>query len=194
MWRHEVGIVRKDAKAEAHAWGEEWRAAGRILEHHPPLYELGGYKDAAAFTKAELGVDVTTARAMIRVARHATDRDLQRYGVWRLDAAIGYLETEGPLPKNAPVHFDRVTIAGKALEDCTVGFIKAARRRALSGKTKRAGHAFRDAFERAFAKHAAFAHVHVAESSGATSFHAVPNASIRKFAEVILATKLPAKS
>ncbi len=191
LWNHDIALVRGDAKKEARLWGEEWRAVGRILDHHPPLYEFGGYKNAEEFTRKELGgIDVATARAQVRVAEHATAEDLERYGVWRLAAAIGWFEaTHGPLPKGAPVHFERLKVEGKALASCSVAHIKGARRRALS-KKKPEPTRVRDALEKAFAKHPALAHVAVHEAAGRTSFHGVPNASLGVFAKALLATKI----
>jgi len=189
LWNQEISVVRGDAKREAKLWGEEWRAVGRILDHHPPLYEIGGYKSADEFARKELGgIDAATARAQVRVAEHATADDLESYGMWRLAAAIGWFEaTHGPLPKHAPLDFDRLNVEGKALSACSVAFIKGARRRALSGK-KSEPTRFRDALEKAFAKHKVLAGVVVHEASGRTSFHGVPNAALRVFAEAVSAT------
>jgi hypothetical protein len=189
MWSREIAVVRGDTKREAKLWGEAWRAVGRILDHHPPLYEIGGYRNADAFARKELGgIDAATARAQVRVAEHATADDLERFGIWRLAAAIGWFEaTHGPLPKGAPLHFARLEIEGNALAACSVAFIKGARRRALS-KKKPEPTRFRDAMEKAFAKHKVLATVAVHEASGRTSFHGVPNAALRVFAETVSAT------
>jgi len=89
------------------------------------------------------------------------------------------------------VDFSRVTIAGKPLEACTVAFIKAQTARARGKKAPRETTAYRDALSKAFGKHAAFRTLRIGEANGKVSFHGVPNASLRTFAEVVLEAKLP---
>ena len=192
-WKKLIAEVRSHRKREAEDWDKEWEAAGAIIEHHPPLYEVGGYKDSAEFFEKELGVNDRVGRAYVRVAEHATPADEQKYGVFLLDAALGFLEaTHGPLSKRVPVDFSRVRPGGKKLEACTVAFVKAQTARARGKKAPRETTRYRDALSKAFAKHAIFRALHIGEAHGKLSFHGIPNASLRTFAEVVLEADLPA--
>ena len=192
-WREEIAIVRRDAKNEAKLWIEQWRAAGRIVEHHPPLYDYGKYRDAGAFFEQELGVDKTTGFSLVRVAHHARAEDVEAHGIWKLDAAIGWFyATHGPVPLQTPIAFDRIVIDGKPLAKLTVAAIKSARKRALAPKGKRRPkHAYGDAIGAALAKHDALGHVHVHEADGFLNFHRVATGAVRLFAEALLRAKLP---
>ena len=193
LYRKYLARMHAHEKTSAEAWDVEWEAVGDILEHSPPLYEFGGYKNAAEFLKKELGVEDRVRRAYVRVARHATPQDEIDFGIWKLDAIIGWLEaTHSPLARGVAIAFEKVKIDGKRAVDLGIPVIKAATRRALSGKNKaRAKRAYRDALERTFGKHEELAHVVVSEANGKTSFHGVPNAALRTFAEVVLEAKLP---
>jgi hypothetical protein len=191
-WADLVARVHAHEKRGAEDWDAEWEAVGAIIEHHPPLYEFGGYKNSIEFFKKELGVDDRVGRAYVRVAEHATPAQEIEFTVWRLDAAIGYLEAKHTaLSPHAPIDFARVKIDGKALADCSVAFIKSATTRARKGAGKAETTAYRDALSKVFAKHAAFRSLSIRESHGRTSFHSVPNASLRTFAELVLEAKLP---
>lgn len=192
LWTALIGRVHAHEKKSAEDWDKEWEAAGAILEHHPPLYEFGGYKDSAEFFNKELGVDDRVGRAYVRVAEHATPQQEIAFTVWKLDAAIGYLEaTHAPLAPHTPVAFERVKIEGTPLSECTVAFVKGATQRALHKKQKKQTSLYRDALSKAFSEHAAFRTLRIAESNGRVSFHGVPNASLRTFAEVVLEARLP---
>ncbi len=172
----------------------QWRAASKPVRSsaHPPLYELGGYKNAGEFFQKELGVNDRVGRTYVRVAEHATPAQEDELGVFRLDAALGWIEaTKGPLSPHTPVDFARVKVAGKPLAACTVAFIKEQTARARGKKGARAPKAYRDALSKVFAKHAAFRALRIREAHGKTSFHGVPNASLRAFAEVLLEARLP---
>lgn len=193
-WRDLIAQVHAHEKREAEGWDAEWEAVGQIIEHHPPLYELGGYKNSKEFFRKELGVDDRVGRAYVRVAEHATPADEQKFTVFRLDAALGWLEaTHGPLSRKVPVDFSRVKIGNKPLEECTVAFIKSQTARARGKKAPLESTKYRDALSKAFAKHAAFGTLRIREANGKVSFHNVPNASLRTFAEVVLEAKLPGK-
>ncbi len=191
-WTKAISKLRAHRKREAEDSDEEWETAGAILEHHPPLYELGGYKNAGEFFQEELGVNERVGRACVRVAEHATPADEEKYGIFLLDAALGLFEaTHGPLSRRVPVDFSRVRPGGKKLEACTVAFVKAQTARARGKKAPRATTRYRDALSKAFAKHAAFRALRIRESSGKMSFQGIPNASLRTFAEVVLEAELP---
>lgn len=192
-WLALIEKVRTHAKHDAAQWDAEWEAVGQIVEHHPPLYELGGYNSSVEFFRTELGVDDRVGRAYVRVAEHATPQDELEYTVWRLDAAIGWLEAvRSPLSPGVPIDFSRVRIGGKPLAECSVALIKEATARARGGKNAGGEKAvYRDALSKAFSKHAAFGTVRIREAHGKTSFYGVPNASLRTFAELVLEAALP---
>ena len=191
-WTKAIAKLRSHRKHEADDWDKEWEEAGAIIEHHPPLYELGGYKNAAEFFRKELGVNERVGRAYVRVAEHATPADEQKYGVFLLDAALGFLEaTHGPLSRRVPVDFSRVRPGGKKLDACTVTFVKAQTARARGKKAPRETTRFRDALSKVFANHPVFRTLRIGEAHGKISFHGVPNASVRTFADVVLEADLP---
>jgi len=192
LWQKYIGRVHEHEKESAEQWDVEWETVGAIVDHSPPLYAFGGYKNAADFLKTELGVEERVGRAYVRVARHATPADEIDHGVWKLDAIIGWLEAvHSPLAHGVAIAFEKVKIDGKRAVDLSIPVIKAATRAVLSGKKSRAKTAFRDALARTFGKHDELAGVAVHEANGKVSFHGVPNGALRTFAEVVLATKLP---
>ncbi len=193
LWNELLAKVHAHEKSEADAWDVEWETVGRIVDHAPPLYAFGGYKDAAEFLSKELGVKERVGRAYVRVAERATPQDEIDFGIWKLEAIIGWLEAvHAAVPKGVPVNFHKLKIDGAAAKDCSIPFIKAATRRALTGKNaKNAKTAYRDALERTFSKHKEFASLAIREASGACSFHHVPNAALRTFAELVLEAPLP---
>ncbi|HEY1960162.1 MAG TPA: hypothetical protein VGH28_31350 [Polyangiaceae bacterium] len=192
LWKKLVARVHAYEKESAEQWDVEWETVGAILDHSPPLYAFGGHRNAAEFLKKELGVEERVGRAYVRVARHATPEDEIAFGIWKLDAIIGFLEaTHSPLAGGVAIAFAKVKIGGKRAVDLSIPAIKAATKSALAGKKSQPKTAFRDALARTFAKHGELAHVAVHEANGKTSFHGVPNAALRTFAEIVLETKLP---
>jgi hypothetical protein len=197
LWLTLIAAVHAHEKDSAEAWDVEWETVGRILDHKPPLYAFGGYRNAPEFLKKELDVEERVARAYVRVAQHATPQDEIDFGIWKLDAIIGYLEAaHAPLVKSVPIAFDEVKVEGKAATACSIPVILAAKRRALAGgKKKNAPKTeYRDALEKTFSKHDELAHVTVHEAHGEVTFQRVPNAALRTFAELVLEAPLPGVS
>ena len=203
LWRGELAAMREADARGAEAWDRKWETVGRILDHAPPLYTLGGYKTAEEFVKKELGEDdIRLVRSYVRVARNATPDDERLYGVTRLDAALGYYESvHGPIPHGLKVNYAAMHVpvraAGKVvtkkLADCSIAEIHDATKTHRAKKTGKAGslHAVEDALGKALRKHAAMLDVRVHESGGRVSFAHVPNASLGVFGRIVGATKIP---
>jgi hypothetical protein len=185
----------------AASFDELWELALTILE--AGLYVYGGFKSEADFLKRALQTDPRTAKRNMRVAKYASPKDEETYGVTNIDAAIDYLEAvHGPLARTLPVAFDRLRIPvvdgggahteRVAFKDLTAVEIQRATR-LLKSKGKRAEPEARArvAFEAALAKHPAFKRVRVSARAGLATFQDVPIASIGVFAKVIAATKTP---
>jgi hypothetical protein len=191
LWQTLLAAVHAYEKKGAEDWDREWKTIGKITEHAPPLYTFGGYETDAEFYEKELEIPARVARAYVRVAEHATPADELRFTVWKLDAALGYLEaTHAKLPPNTPVDFARLRVHGKKLEDCTVAVLKAATKRARSGKGAKVETAVADSIQASLAKHPGLRDVRVHEASGKVSFYDVPNASLEVFADAVHAAKL----
>lgn len=95
-----------DAKARgASDWDSLWEAAGAIVEHEPPLFVVGGYKNDREFFEEVLGEKARNAYRNIRVAKFASPREENKYGVAKLDAALAYIEAKlgAPLEDASPL-------------------------------------------------------------------------------------------
>jgi hypothetical protein len=129
----------------------------------------------------------------VRVAKYATPREEETYGISNLDAAIDYLEAlHGPLGASLPVAFDRLKIPVR--DGRTTKLVPFAKLTALD--IQRATRALRKqppspsdrtqgAFERAFAKHKAFAATRFTVRAGLVSVRGIPLASLAAFARVL---------
>ncbi len=86
-----------------------YRVVSRIIESTPPLYLAGSIPTEAAFFRQVLEESRQSVYRLIRVAKHASDADFERYGLSVLDAAITYFEAaKGPSKK--AIHFDTLRI------------------------------------------------------------------------------------
>ncbi len=86
-----------------------YRVVSRIIESTPPLYLAGSIPNEGAFFKQVLQESRQSVYRLIRVAKHASDADFEKYGLSVLDAAITYFEaTKGPSKK--AIDFDTLRI------------------------------------------------------------------------------------
>lgn len=196
LWDETLAAIVAAKGAGAGAFDELWEAVGRVLAHEPPLYVLGGYASPAEFFREELHEEARTARRYVRVARFATPKEEETYGIAVLDAALGYLEAKvgHTLDGALPVAFDRLKIPvteGKAtrhvpLARATVAQINAATR-ALSKPSAQRGprSALRDAMIAAMKSSPILDGVRVHEANGILSFTHVPAGGLGPFARAV---------
>jgi hypothetical protein len=132
----------------------------------------------------------------VRVARFATPKEEQTYGIAVLDAALGYLEAKvgHTLDGALPVAFDRLKVPvadGKAtrsvpLASATVAQINAATRALAKSTTTRGPRsALRDAMLAAMRENTILAGVRVHESNGILSFTHVPAGGLSAFTRAV---------
>lgn len=145
-WTQALDVLQ-DAKREgAGAFDRQWEAVGAILAHDPPLYLAGGLSTVKAFLEKHVGENERTARRLVRVAKYASPAEEERFGISKLDAAIGFIEAQigGPAQHRLPVAFDALRIpvekdgknGHKSLEDSTVEEIQSAARKLLRANDK----------------------------------------------------------
>jgi hypothetical protein len=89
LWDEALATINAAMVRGASAFDEQWEAAGRVVSHEPPLYVLGNHASPAAFFREVLHEEPRTAQRYIRVAKFATPKEEDAYGVQNLDAAIG---------------------------------------------------------------------------------------------------------
>ncbi len=187
----------------ASAFDELWETVGAIVEHEPPLYVLGGYKNDDEFFLAELGEPARNAYRFIRVAKFASPREEELYTVTKLDAALGYIEAKLGTPlahPPLPIAFDRLKIPavrdGKpvqlSLADARVEDVTAATQRLTKPSKKPRDHV-EHALHAALTAAPGFKDMRVHVRRGLVSFTAVPLASLAKFAQLLAKLRLPKK-
>jgi len=189
-------IVARAKHEGAADWDALWEAVGAIVEHDPPLYEIGGYKNAADYFQRALGENARNASRYIRVARLASPKEEETYGITKLDAGLSFIEAKiGDMPAHPPlpIAFDRlrVPVAGGR----TVPFAEArledlaSATRALSKKPPTpSSHAERALLE-TFAKHPSFKNVRVRVRNGLASLHGIPIAALEVLGTLLHRTK-----
>ncbi len=67
-----VAVIGEASRKEAEDFDRRWEAAAKIVEHEPPLYVLGGYKNADAFFREVMQEEPRNARRFMRVAKYAS--------------------------------------------------------------------------------------------------------------------------
>lgn len=173
-----------------------WEAVARVVDHEPPLYVVGGYKNAAEYFREALGESERNARRFVRVARYASPKDEKRYGVTKLDAALAFVEAKlgAPLAEPPlPVALDRLRIPvteGKSvrhvsLEQASEDQIRAAARALLKSGRAAPRSAAQAALAKALGGVGSLAEVHVRVKAGKASFTGVPLAALGTFARAI---------
>ncbi|HEX7602096.1 MAG TPA: hypothetical protein VF316_10840, partial [Polyangiaceae bacterium] len=193
-----VAEIQRSSRTEMEDFDRRWEAAGAIVDHDPPLYVVGGHRDAAEFYRAVMKEEPRSARRYVRVARFASPKDEQAYGVAKVDAALGYIEAKLGKPlahPPLPVALDRLRIPAasgtKSLGTATVAEISAATSKLTVASRKRPKTPARAAIEKALEGISSLADVKVSETHGAVSFGAVPLAALVRFASALAKVKLP---
>ena len=184
-WDQLSAIVEHAKRKEAFDWDALWEAVGHVIEHEPPLYTVGGYKNAKDYYRRALGESVRTASRNIRVAKFASPTDESVHGVAKLDAGLAYIEAKLGAPLHhppLPVAFDKMRIAladGRkvAFANARVEDIVAATRKLTNKGANRTSSAER-ALLATFSKHPAFKTVRVRVRNGLATLVGVPVASL----------------
>jgi hypothetical protein len=191
-------IIEESSRAEKLDFDRRWEAAGAILDHDPPLYVVGGYKNADEFFREYMKEEPRTARRYVRVAKFASTREEETYGLQRLDAALGFIEAKLGKPlahPPLPIALDKLRIpvgdGTKLVGRASVAEITAATSKLTSSSRKKPKSAARTALEKALAAVASLANVHVSERNGTVTFEGVPLAALGKFGRAIATAKLP---
>ncbi|MDP3274511.1 MAG: hypothetical protein Q8Q09_04900 [Deltaproteobacteria bacterium] len=94
-WKIAHSKLRALVKSGAKTFDQRYELAAEMMDHEPPLYLAAGITSFAAFCAQVLEEDERVARRNVRVARHATEADVQRLGVHKIDAALSYLDAKG---------------------------------------------------------------------------------------------------
>lgn len=197
LYERGLHAIEDATKRGMSAFDERWEAADAILSHDPPLYVVGGYKDAREFFREVMHEEARTGFRWVRVARYASPREEERFGPTLLDAAISYMEAKyGPVDESLPVAFDRlklpITRAGAvrkvSLAECTVKEVIAATRKLRNPKPNGRNRAA-DAFVQSLAKVASLAGVQVRERAGLVTFANVPVAALDRFLAALRSAK-----
>lgn len=193
LYDRSVSAIDEATKRGMSAFDERWEAADAILSHDPPLYVVGGYKDAREFFREVMHEEERTGFRWVRVARYATPREEETYGPTLLDAAVSYMEAKyGVIEDSLPIAFDRlkipVTRDGQErrllLAECTVVDVTAAIRKLRRPKSSGRA-AARDALLTALGKVSSLAGVQVRERAGLVSIANVPLAAWDRFCSLV---------
>lgn len=189
-----VATIAAAAAKEAQDFDVRWEAAGKIVEHEPPLYVFGGYKSPDEFFRKAMNEEPRNARRYVRVAKLASAKDEETYGVSKLDAAIGYVEAKlghAVAHPPLPVAFAKLRFDGKPLEQASVQEINAATSKLTSAGRKKPKTPAHSAIVAALGKVASLKGVVVRERQGLVTFERVPLAALRHFVRALSGAKLP---
>jgi hypothetical protein len=182
--RQRMAAARRE---EAAGFDDYWEAADDILEQE--LWNAGGYDTEQAFCKEVLKQDVRTAKRLAKVARHATEKEIEKYLPTLLEEVITLLEIKGGAPLGrVPVSFQRVRIEklvdGKrttvGLDEASVADVRAHKRELLrrKGKARRAPSAAAQTLIDAITTIASLARVKLSVSDGLAHIGDIPLAAI----------------
>ncbi len=181
-WSALIDIVGRAKREQASGFDAYWEAVAEIVDHG--LYADGGYDTVDAFVRDVCKMAKRSATRMMRVARHASPKEEERYGVAVLDAALGYIEalTGGPVVAKLPVAFAKLRIpvvrSGKktkvGLDVATVVEIRAATRALLRPKKADKVAPEEAKIRAALAKHKELADIEARVAAGSVRFGPVP--------------------
>ena len=124
--------VNREKIAQAQRGGAEcfiglWKAVTEVIEASPPLYLAASYASASAFIVKYLKVPIRTATRNMEVARVASRAEVVRFGVTRLEAALGLRTKENTSFDKLKVAVERNSKVTKVnLEEATVEEVRRA--------------------------------------------------------------------
>jgi hypothetical protein len=185
---------------ESSGFDDYWEAVDRILEGG--LWTADVYETEAEFCREVLKTDVRTAKRMARVARIATEKEIERYLPTLLDEVVDVLELKaGPIEGKLPVALDRVKIPKNAggkkrmvsLDDASVADVRAYKRELLraSGKARAPASPAAAKLREAVTTIASLRDVEVVVSDAKARFAGVPLAAINTFGRALAHVTLP---
>jgi N-acetylglucosamine kinase-like BadF-type ATPase len=195
-----VASIEKSSRKEAFDFDELWEAVGKVVDHDPPLYVMGGFANADAFYRSVAHEEPRNARRYVRVAKYASPQEEDTYGVSKLDAALGFIEAKigkslehPPLP----IAFERLRIPvdggkTKTLAAATVPEITRATSKLTSGAHRKAKTPAATALTESIGKVSSLEGVRIHEKNGVVSFSGIPLAAIHHFVRALTQTKWPA--
>jgi hypothetical protein len=189
-----IATITAASAKEAQDFDVRWEAAAKIVDHEPPLYVFGGYKSPDDFFRKAMNEEPRNARRYLRVAKLASAKDEETYGVSKLDAAIGYVEAKlghAVAHPPLPVAFAKLRFDGKPLEDASVQEINAATAKLTSAGRKKPKTPAHTAIAAALAKVDSLKSVVVRERQGLVTFEHVPLAALRHFVRALSGAKVP---
>ena len=200
-WLELSHVVEQAKRKEAFDWDALWEAVGHVVEHEPPLYTVGSFKNAKDYYQRALGESVRSASRNIRVAKFASPNEEAAHGVAKLDAALAFIEAKVGAPlahPPLPIAFEKLRFAtpgGKhiAFSEARVTDIVAATR-ALTKKTAAPTSSAERALSHTFAKHPAFKTVRVRVRNGLATLTGIPIASLEILGTLLHRTKWPTAS
>jgi len=144
---------------------------------------------------------VRTANRYVRVAKFASPRDEELYGVAKLDAALGFVEAKlgtklehPPLPialDRLRIPVDNAETATKSLDHASVAEIRKATGKLTSASRKKPKTAASAAVEKSLARVSSLKDVRVSERNGILSFVGVPLGALDGFARALINAKIP---
>lgn len=96
---------------ELRGFDEYWENVAEIVE--AGLHVYGGYDTAEAFVRAETEQNWRSALRYMRVAKHASPNEEQKYGVAKIDAALSYIEAKlgAPVRGTLPIRLDALKVS-----------------------------------------------------------------------------------
>ncbi len=187
------------SRQDALQWDKRWEAAGKIVDHDPPLYVLGGFANDDEFFRAVMHEEPRNARRYVRVAKFASPLEESTYGITKLDAALGLVEAKLGAPlahPPLPVAFERLRVPTRGgsvrLEAATVADLTAATAGVRRGSGEARPTPARAALETALARVSSLSDVVVREAAGRVSFTNVPLAAFERFVGTLGRVRLPA--
>ncbi len=193
-----VAVIAQTTTKEMEDFDRRWEAAAAIVFHDPPLYVVGGHRDADEFYTKVMHEDPRNGRRYVRVAKYASPREESRYGVAKIDAALSFIEAKlGAKLEHPPLPIALAKLriptpdGNRSIETATFDQIKAATRK-LAGETRRRRTSpTQQALKKKLESVGSLKGTEVTERSGYVSFLRVPVAALDRFARAVLATKLP---
>ena len=106
-----------------------WKSVTEVVESSPPLYLAAGFATMKAFVESYLKVPVRTATRSMQVVSVASRAEVEKYGMSRLESALGLLTKDNPSFDEVRVSVERSGKASKVdLEHATLDEIRLAAR------------------------------------------------------------------
>lgn len=186
------------------AFDAYWETVASLIEGERPLYLGGGYKTAKAFIDAELpGEDARSVRRNVLVARCFTPQDEARHGINFLEEVALFAQAQaGSAEPPRAIDLDRLRVPvrtkdgdhrTKPARDATILEVRAARKGAAKGTSRKRSSPTETAVRAALAKSTALRGVTVRFAEGKLSLGSIPVEGIDALLKALAKLKLPAE-